>query len=114
MTVQVVFHIDENAKWNLLLRNIRNLCREYDPKASRIEVVANAEAVKFYASPANVDEAENLRELAGKGVRVAACANALRGMGIAAEKLPPFVEVVPSGVGELIRRQAEGYAYIKP
>ena len=48
------------------------------------------------------------------GVHFIACRNSLVGNKIDEKLLPNFVEVVPSGVTELIKKQAEGYAYIKP
>ena len=57
---------------------------------------------------------EAMKGLADQGVVFAACSNALKGQGIAADRLAPFVAVVPAGVRELADRQMEGYAYIKP
>jgi intracellular sulfur oxidation DsrE/DsrF family protein len=30
------------------------------------------------------------------------------------ESLPEFIHIVPAGITEIIRKQAEGYAYVKP
>lgn len=112
MAFSVIFHIDEPSKWDLLLRNVRNLIKAADPKVSEIEVLANSEAVGFYASPNG--DGELMKELALAGVRFVACSNALGGMEITRERLPRFVEVVPVGVIELIEKQNQGFAYIKP
>ena len=114
MTIRVVFHIDENAKWELLLNNIRNMIREVNVDSSFIEVVANSEAVKFYRKAENPNGLETAMKLADEGVRFAACRNALNGLRITQEELYPFVHTVPSGVVELAIRQQEGCAYIKP
>lgn len=114
MVFKVIFHIDELSKWNLLLRNVRNLMEASGPKNAHIEVLANSEAVGFYADLTSDADRNLMRELAEAGIRFAACNNALKGMEIAKEQLPPFVGVVPVGVLELIEKQSEGYAYIKP
>lgn len=110
----VLFHIDEPEKWGLLLRNVSNLREAAPPREIRIEVVANAQAVSFYAGRGEDADRARMRELARAGVRFTACGNALRGLNIPKEQLPAFVEVVPAGVLELVEKQAQGYAYIKP
>lgn len=49
----------------------------------------------------------------GPRVEVFACANSLESHGVDDDDLVPGVHVVSSGVGELTRRQADGYAYIR-
>ncbi|MFC7137472.1 DsrE family protein [Halobaculum litoreum] len=46
-------------------------------------------------------------------VEVCACGNSLAGRDIPADELVYGVDVVSSGMGELTRRQADGYAYIR-
>ena len=113
MEVNTVFHIDDVAKWGLLLRNIQNLLKETRNSTAELEVVANAGAVEFYTGTEDKRDATLIRSLAESGVRFVACKNALNGMGIQEDKLIPFVETVPSGMLELIEKQSGGYAYIK-
>ncbi|NLB50418.1 MAG: hypothetical protein GX809_02370 [Clostridiaceae bacterium] len=104
--MRVVFHIDELNKWPLLLANVTNfLATETE---ATVEVVAYAEAVTYYAGDEELPEA-----LIGK-VDFVACGNALRAWEIETGRLPEHVRVVPSGVVEIIHRQAEGYYYIRP
>ena len=114
MNVNVIFHIDEQSKWSLTLKNVQNLTKAAELKHSRIEVLANSEAVAFYAGSEPNSDRELMQELALAGIRFVACNNALRGMEIPQERLPQFVDIVPVGVLELIQKQNEGYAYIKP
>ncbi|WRS26378.1 DsrE family protein [Oscillospiraceae bacterium MB08-C2-2] len=116
MDAKVIFHIDEFAKWNLLLNNVQNLLGSYEgaPFGVSIEVLANSEAVKGYANSGGLMDTSKLEALSQKGVGFVACKNALLGMKLSAEQIFPFVKVVPVGVRELIDRQNEGYAYIKP
>lgn len=115
MDSRVIFHIDEFQKWNLLLNNLKNLLASYNDRSGvRIEVLANSEAVKGYLSSGGLDDQKLLEALSQKGVVFAACNNALNGWKISREAIFPFVKVVPVGVRELIDRQQEGYAYIKP
>ena len=49
-----------------------------------------------------------------KGVKFVACNNALNIFDIKKENVIHFVGIVPAGVVELVKKQREGYAYIKP
>lgn len=72
-----------------------------------IEVVAQAGGVCLF-----VRRPPALDLLAKSGVRFVACAHSLAGRQIDASQLPVYVDVVPSAVGELVRRQAEGWSYL--
>ncbi|WP_058486688.1 DsrE family protein [Defluviitalea phaphyphila] len=112
---KVIFHIDEINKWNLLLKNVSNLLNSLDSKNISVEVLANSEAVKYYDFNSNLDiDIKTMENLNKKGVKFVACNNSLRGNGIKKEDIITFVDTVPTGVLELIKRQKEGYAYIKP
>ena len=112
----VVFHIDELSKWGLLLKNVANLISAYGelPRPAAIEVVANAQAVEGYLHSGTGGLGARMASLQGQSVRFVACGNALRERGIGRKDLFSFVEVVPAGVRELVERQGEGYAYLKP
>lgn len=112
-THKVIFHVDEIDKWKLLLKNVTNLLDAIDVNEYSIEVLANSEAVKFYTSNFNSD-INAIEILNSNGVKFVACNNALIAYKIKKEDLIYFIEVVPVGVLELINKQSEGYAYIKP
>ncbi|TGA98279.1 hypothetical protein E4665_08510 [Sporolactobacillus shoreae] len=105
----VIFHIDEEEKWPLLLGNVKNLLKEN--MAIEIEVLANAVAVSDYQLEPFIDQMRNLSQ---QGVQFVACQNALNAQHIVKNDLPAFVSVVPAGVAELVKKQSSGYAYIKP
>lgn len=115
MDSRVIFHIDELQKWNLLLHNVKNLLASYDDRSGVcIEVLANSEAVKAYVRNGGPADYNAMEALSQKHVTFTACSNALNGMHISQEQLFPFVNVVPAGVRELVDKQQQGYAYIKP
>lgn len=116
--MKVIFHIDEPEKWKHALINVKNMIAYYDENQQpyTIEVLANSDAVQqlVQAYAKTIGLADSITPLADKGVVFAACNNALRNAKISPDSLFPFVKVVPAGVVELVQRQAEGYAYIKP
>jgi intracellular sulfur oxidation DsrE/DsrF family protein len=113
--IKVIFHIDELNKWGLLLKNVDNLLKSINVEKFEIEVLANSEAVKFY----NLNNGLNtystfMKDLSNKRVKFVACNNALNSLCIKKEDLMNFIDIVPTGILELIDKQREGYAYIKP
>ena len=110
---KVVFHIDEQVKASLVLHNISNLITDLGGENLEIEMVANGDAVKVLARSAD-ESRPMLIELVEKQVAFSACANAMRNLGIQKDELFDFVTVVSSGVGEIVKKQTAGWAYIRP
>lgn len=112
---KVVFHLDEVARdrVNLVLNNIENLMADLGEDHVEIELVANSKGVAAFLKDPDIFVAK-IEQLSGRGVQFAACANSLQSLGILSEDLLEFVEVVPAGVGELVKKQALGWAYIRP
>lgn len=114
--LKVLFHVNENGKWDTALANATNLLKDIGPEGADAVVLANGPSVAAYVD----DKKQSIMEsLASQGVTFLACRNSLKKMCegnlcISEEGLPKFVTVVPAGVTELARRQADGYAYIKP
>lgn len=57
---------------------------------------------------------KDIKELVEKGVIVAQCNNSLMKRNLTRDQIFNFIAVVPSGNGEIIIRQAAGWAIIKP
>lgn len=104
--MKVLFHIDEENKWDMTLANVKNLLHE--EKEAEITVVANGAAVKFYPT-----EDARIKDLSEQ-VDFVACKNSLKGNEIEPEELSHSIRLVKAGVVEIVRKQADGYAYIKP
>ena len=103
--MQVVFHINEVDRWDMVLSNVKNFLAEV--AEAKITIVANGSAVKYYLE-------DNIPQETFKDVDVVACQNSLRNQEISKEQLNPLIRIVDSGVVELANKQAEGYAYIRP
>lgn len=112
---KVVFHLDEGAKGraNLVLNNIENLIADLGQDNVEVELVSNAEGVTAFLKVPNLIGAK-VERLAAKGVRFTVCDNSLRQLGLTKDELLEQAEIVPAGVGELARKQSEGWAYIRP
>lgn len=111
--MKVIFHIDELSKWNLVIANVNNLLKAVadDQSTITVMIVANSEAVKGYLE---AERSQSLQALFDQNVCLSICHNSMVGFDISADQLPKFVTIVPAAVVELVKKQHEGFAYIKP
>lgn len=109
----VLVHLDEAApeKHASVFLNITNLLNELGDE-TQVELVVHGPGL--LAVIAVAPHSAKVSELLSRGVSVVACANTLRGMNISIDALIDGVQVVPSGVAELVRRQRQGWAYLRP
>lgn len=113
MQIKAVFHVDETDKWKLVIANVSNLLQSLDGKLFDIEIVANSDAVVAYQK-SNDRFREKFIELSERGVGLCACRKSLKILNISSEDIYEFVNIVPVGVEEIIVKQLDGYAYLKP
>ncbi len=116
--MKVLFHIDSEDKWQMVLDNVGNMLTYGEEKGTifHVEVVANGIAVRGLLLPEAQKEGwyPRMEELSKKKVVFAACRNALAKFRPENVPLCPFTEEVPAGVVEIAMKQEEGYSYIKP
>ncbi len=102
----------EPAKWNLALNNARNIQTDVGAANVDIEIVAYGPGIGMLKSDSVVG---NRIDEAGKaGVKVVACENTMRGQKLTQADMLSGIGYVPSGVVELMQRQQQGWAYIRP
>ncbi|MCW3462251.1 DsrE family protein [Chitinophaga nivalis] len=95
------------------LRNIKNALE--DPRLQQkitIELVAHGGGVTVFKKDHPYEEL--LQDLKARGVILVECENTLKERNIKKEELFPFISYTPSGNGELIIRQQEGWSYVHP
>lgn len=110
-----IFQLDSGGNHAIkkTLNNIENLIK--DPRVKghiHVELIANSGGFDVYVK--NNGFEKKLRQLQKDGVILAQCANTLREKHVNRNKLYSFIKIVPSGVGEITLREAEGWAYIHP
>lgn len=110
----VVIQISENnpATWNLALNNARNLQQALGAKNVNVEIVAYGPGINMLKFDSEV--APRIKQASADGVAVRACANTMKAKKLTDKDLEPTVKVVPAGVIEIMNKQREGWAYIKP
>lgn len=109
----VVVHIDEagEVKQKAVLVNVSNLLEDL-PDGSDVEIVAHGPGIDICLGDSPT--ADLVQALLAQRVVVAACGNTLARRAIDRGRVAPGVTIVPSGVGELVRKQWEGWAYLRP
>ncbi|MDB5239808.1 MAG: hypothetical protein JWP57_433 [Spirosoma sp.] len=104
---------DDSTKIRSTLRNIQNAMS--DPRLRGkldVELVVHGSGVEVYRK--NKPYEKVLQHLQKQGVILAMCENTMRGENISRDELLPFLSYVPSGNGELIIREQEGWAVLHP
>ena len=114
---KVVFEvaIDGAEKWQGALRNVENTRKELGA-ATKIEVVTHGKGVGMLLAKTSAENAElkaKLDQLHAAGVVFAACENTMKREKLEKKDLVELSTTVPTGVSEVVRKQADGYAYIK-
>ncbi len=111
---KVVFQVSDAdpAKWNLALNNARNVQQDLGSDKVAIEIVAYGPGIGML----KLDSVAGARvsEAMASGMSVVACENTMRNQKITRDDMLPKIGYVGAGVVQLMARQKEGYAYIRP
>lgn len=95
------------------LRNINNALEDPRLKGKlEVELVAFGDGVEVFEKSSHYDTL--LTNLQKKGVLLAQCENTIRERKINKDDLWSFISYVPSGNGEIIIRQYQGWATVHP
>jgi intracellular sulfur oxidation DsrE/DsrF family protein len=101
----------DTAAWGGVIGNIKNLSKIW-PTNLNIEVVVHGKALDFLvASKSHL--VNDVEQLSKKGIIFSACENTMGKYGITKQMLIPLVFTVPSGVGEVILKQEQGWSYLR-
>ena len=111
---RVVMQVSDNdpAKWNLALNNAKNLQTDLGASNVDIEIVAYGPGINMLKADSTVGN--RVDEALGAGVKVVACENTMRNQKLAKDDMLPKVGYVSAGVVELMQKQQQGWAYIRP
>ena len=110
---RALFQVTDNdpARWSMILNNMANLREGVGSEGAEIELVAYGPGLLMLKadSPLRQRIAEALKD----GVKVNACQNTMQGMKLVPADMMPGIGYVPSGVVEVMRKQQQGWAYIR-
>ena len=110
----IVIQVSDNdpAKWNLALNNAKNLQDDVGAANVDIEIVAYGPGIGMLKleSPTGA----RIADAAKAGIKVTACENTMRAQKITKDDMLPAIAYVPAGVTEIMKKQGEGWAYLRP
>jgi len=111
---KAVFQVSDAdpQKWNLALNNAKNVQDELGAGAVDLEIVVYGPGIGMLKLESPV--ATRIAEAMKGGVVVVACENTMKGQKLTRADMLPDIAYVKAGVVELMTRQREGYAYIRP
>ena len=102
----------DSGKWNLALNNAKNVQTAFGADKVDIEIVAYGPGIGMLKMDSVV--ANRVDESKKAGIAIVACQNTMKAMKLTDADMLPNSSYVPSGVVELIKKQGQGYAYIRP
>jgi uncharacterized protein len=103
---------NDPAKWNLAFNNAKNIQEELGAANVEIEIVAFGPGIHMLKAD-SVAKAR-VADAAKDGIKVLACENTMRNLKVSKDEIAASVGYVPAGVVHLMRRQGEGWAYLRP
>lgn len=111
---RIVFQVSdaEPAKWHLTLNNIQNVQTDLGAKNVEIEIVAYGPGLGMLK--ADSVAGNRVADALAAGVSVVACENTMKNQKITREDMLPKIGYVEAGVVQLMQRQQQGWAYIRP
>src|SRR3954470_12846609 len=118
-TYKVVFDVGEggDAYFERVIQKIANLSRDNRLAGHLdIKVVAHSEGIEFMVAAKNQQQSEAIPVITkpGSGITLEACNNSMVGHKIGKSDLFEGVQVIESGIGEIVLLEQQGYSYFKP
>ena len=111
---KLVIQVSESdpATWNLALNNAKNIQKDVGKDNVELEIVAFGPGINMLKMESEV--AARVNEAVDSGVKVMACQNTMRNQKLNKEDMNAKIGYVPAGVVEIMQRQQQGYAYLRP
>lgn len=111
---RVVIQVSDNdpGKWNLALNNARNVQADLGMDNVDVEVVAYGPGLPMLKKESAV--AQRIASASAQGVSVIACENTMKNTKVGRDQILPGVSFVDAGVVHIMKRQREGWAYVRP
>ena len=111
---KIVIQVSDNdpAKWNLALNNAKNLQDDVGAANVDIEFVAYGPGIGMLKleSPSGSRVTDAMKA----NIKVLACENTMHGQKLTPEDMLGGLGYVPAGVTEIMTKQSEGWAYLRP
>jgi intracellular sulfur oxidation DsrE/DsrF family protein len=110
---RALFQVTDNdpARWTMILNNMTNLRDGVGSEGAEIELVAYGPGIAMLKADSAVKQ--RIADAVKSGVRINACQNTMNALKLAPSDMLTDIGYVPSGVVEVMRKQQQGWAYIR-
>lgn len=111
---RVIFQVSDNdpARWQLALNNARNVQTDLGKENVQIEIVTYGPGIEMMKAESKV--AGGLAGALDTSVGLIACENTMQNNKVSRDDMYAGIGFVQAGVTHLMKRQKEGWAYIRP
>ncbi|MEQ1657756.1 MAG: DsrE family protein [Hylemonella sp.] len=111
---KLVIQVSDNdpGKWNLALNNAQNVIQDLGASTVALEIVVYGPGIGMLKLDSPV--AARIAAALKGGMQIVACENTLKAQKLTRADMLPDIAYVPAGVVELMQKQQQGYAYIRP
>jgi hypothetical protein len=99
-------------KWGLALNNAKNVQQDLGRDQVEIEIVAYGPGLGMLKMDSEVGA--RVSEAMGDGVKLVACENTMTNQKLTKDDMLPKIGYVKAGVVEIMQKQQQGYAYVRP
>ena len=111
---KVVFQVSDGdpQKWNLALNNIKNVQDALGKDKVDVELVVYGPGIGMLKMESPVGNRVN--DAAANGSKIVACETTMHAQKLSKDDMLKSIGYVPGGVIELMKREKQGWAYIRP
>ena len=111
---KLVVQVSDNdpMKWGLALNNAYNVQADLGADTVELEIVVYGPGINMLKAGSPV--ADRVASAMKSGIRVLACENTMTNQKLAKSDMLPELGYVTAGVTQLMKRQQQGWAYIRP
>jgi intracellular sulfur oxidation DsrE/DsrF family protein len=102
---------NDTLAWKGLMNNLRNLKEGWGDSLT-LEVVAHGPGIEFLMTGKTTQQ-EKIIAMKKLGIIFYACENTMREKNISHDRIIAQADFVRMGIGHIVRRQEEGWSYIK-
>ena len=110
----LVLQVSDNdpGKWNLALNNAENVQEAFGKDNVEVEIVAYGPGLNMLKADSKV--AARLNGALDQNVGLIACGNTMKKMKVGKADLAGGIQVVDGGLVHIMKRQKEGWNYVRP
>ena len=112
---RLVIQVTDNdpARWGMVLNNTKNAQDDVGGADKiDIEIVAYGPGINMFKKDSPVGD--RIASLAKTGVQFAGCENTMKGYKLSKDEMLTTIGYVPAGVTELMKKQEQGWTYLRP